>query len=225
LLPANYPQYFFRDYADGGNLIYNHFAMSGYRLLKQSRRDINSKWGQVFFMDVYGTPYGGDYSGSQFSFQGRLYFPGLAKHHSIWGYWAYQKSAIADVRLSTGEGLDNYTFRNQIPLPRGQSISRFEDFYSMSLNYTLPLWYPDLNLGPLVNVQRIRANAFLDYGFGSSRVNQRDFNESYLSTGAEVKFDINVIRLLPQLDIGFRYSYGISPYASKFEFLLGTLNF
>ncbi len=225
IVPSNYPQYFFRDYADGGNLIYNHFSVSAYRLLKQSRRDINSKWGQAFFMDVYGTPYQGDYSGSQFSFQGRLYFPGLAKHHSIWGYWAYQKSDIADVRLSTGEGLDNYTFRNQIPLPRGQSVSRFENMYSVSVNYTLPLWYPDLNLGPLVNVQRIRANAFLDYCFGSSRVNQRDSNKSYLSTGAEVKFDINVIRLLPQLNIGFRYSYGISPYASKFEFLLGTINF
>ena len=225
LVPSNYPQYFFRDYADGGNLIYNHFSMSGYRLLKQNRRDINSKWGQAFFMDVYGTPYQGDYSGGLFAFQGRLYFPGFARHHSLWGYWAYQKSDIADVLVSTGEGLDNYTFRNQIPLPRGQSVSRFENFYSMSVNYTLPLWYPDLNLGPLVNVQRIRANAFLDYGFGNSRVNQRDFNDSYLSTGAEVKFDINVIRLLPQLDIGFRYSYGISPYASKFEFLLGTINF
>lgn len=225
LLPSNYPQYFFRNYADGGNLISNHFSMSGYRLLKQSRRDINSKWGQAFFMDVYGTPYQGDYSGSLFAFQGRLYFPGLARHHSLWGYGAYQKSDIADVRVSTQEGLDNYTFRNQIPLPRGQSVSRFQNFYSASANYTLPIWYPDVNLGPLVNVQRVRANAFLDYGFGSSTVNQQAFSESYLSTGVEVKFDINVIRLLPQLDLGFRYSYGISPSTSRFEFLLGTLNF
>jgi len=225
LLPANYPQYFFRNYADGGDLIYNHFSMSAYRLLKQSRRDINSKWGQLFFMDVYGTPYGGNYNGSQFSFQGRLYFPGLAKHHSLWGYWAYQKSEISDVRLSTEEGLDNYTFRNRIPLPRGQAVSRFEDFYSMSIDYTLPLWYPDMNLGPLVNIQRLRANAFLDYGFGNSVINRQTQNQSYMSTGVEIKFDINLIRTLPQLDVGFRYSYGISPSASKFEFLLGTLNF
>jgi hypothetical protein len=225
LLPSNYPQYFFRDYADGGDLLYNHFSLSGYRLLKQSRRDINSKWGQAFFMDAYGTPYGGNYSGKQFSFQGRLYFPGLARHHSFWGYWAYQKTDIADVRVSTKQGLDNYTFRNGIPLPRGQSVSRFQNFYAMSANYTLPIWYPDVNLGPLLNVQRVRANAFLDYGFGSSRFSQRDFSERYLSTGVEVKFDINVIRLLPQLDIGFRYSYGISPSATRFEFLLGTINF
>lgn len=225
LLPANYPQYFFRDYADNGNLIYNHFSMSAYRLLKRSRRDINSKWGQAFYMNLYGTPYGGDYHGGLFSFQGQLYFPGLMKHHSLWGYWAYQKSDISDVRISTGEGLDNYTFRNQIPLPRGQSVNRFQEFYSMSANYTLPIWYPDLNLGPLLNVQRIRANAFIDYGFGSSFINDRTTSKSYLSTGAEIKFDINIFRLLPQLDIGFRYTYGISPVTTRFEFLLGTLNF
>jgi len=225
LLPSNYPQYFFRNYADGGNLVFNHFSLSGYRLLKQSRRDINSKWGQLFFMNLYGTPYENDYRGKQFSFQGRLYFPGLARHHSIWGYWAYQNTDIADVSLNTKTGLDNYTFRNQIPLPRGQSVSRFEKFYSMSANYTLPLWYPDVNIGPLVNIQRVRANAFFDYGFGSSLVNQRSSSREYLSTGVEVKFDINVLRLLPQLDIGFRYSYGLSPSVSKFEFLMGTLNF
>jgi hypothetical protein len=31
--------------------------------------------------------------------------------------------------------------------------------------------------------------------------------------------------LLPQMDIGFRYSYGISPSTVRYEFLLGTLNF
>jgi hypothetical protein len=225
IIPSNYPQYFFRNYADGGNLVYNHFSLSGYRLLKQSRRDINSKWGQLFFMDLYGTPYEGDYSGKQFSFQGRLYFPGLFRHHSFWGYWAYQNADIADVNITSQAGLNNYTFRNQIPLPRGQSVSRFENFYSMSANYTLPLWYPDVSLGPLVNIQRIRANAFFDYGFGNSLVNERKSSMEYISTGVEVKLDINVLRLLPQLDIGFRYSYGLSPSVSKFEFLLGTLNF
>ncbi|HMR58227.1 MAG TPA: hypothetical protein PKC10_12955, partial [Cyclobacteriaceae bacterium] len=118
-----------------------------------------------------------------------------------------------------------YTFRNQIPVPRGQSISRFENFYSMSVNYALPVWYPDVNIGPLLNIQRVRANAFLDYGFGSSMINTTPINQTYISTGAEVKFDINILRLLPQLDIGFRYSYGVKPADTRFELLLGTLNF
>lgn len=225
IVPANYPQYIFRSYADGGNLFYNRLNVSAYRLLKKSRRDINSKWGQAMFLNLYSTPYGGDYSGNQFSFQGQLFFPGLAKHHSLWGYWAYQKTEIADIVASTGEGLDSYLFRNQIPLPRGQSTSRFQNFYSMSANYTLPVWYPDVAFGPLLNIQRVRLNAFIDYGYGSSVLNQKPSSKSYLSTGGEVKFDINIFRLLPQLDIGFRYSYGINPATTRFEFLVGTLNF
>lgn len=208
--------YFLRDYIDQGNLVYNQFNISGSRLLKRSRRDINSRWGQVFNIWHYATPYGGDYDAAeQFSFTGVLYFPGLVKHHSLWGYWAYQKTKIENVS-------DNYIFRNRVPFPRGYSSSRFQEFYSMSVNYTLPIWYPDIALGPVVNIQRLRANLFADYGFGRSQ----SFNQSrdYNSVGVEASLDINIFRFLPQLDIGVRYSYGINPSATKFEFLLGTLN-
>ncbi|WP_333819390.1 hypothetical protein [Ohtaekwangia sp.] len=226
LFPSNYPQYFFRDYQDHGNLLYNHFSVSAQRLMKRSRRDINSKWGQAIFMHVLNTPYGGDYSGNQFSFYGLGYFPGLFKHHSFYGYWAYQYSDIATtLNVKTGEGLDNYTFRNWVPLPRGQSVARFRNFYSMSGNYTLPLWYPDIALGPLLNVQRVRANLFFDYGYGSTVYPKEVVSQEYVSTGAEMKFDINIMRFLPQIDVGFRYSYGIRPSVTKFELLIGTFNF
>jgi len=73
--------YFLSNYLGNGNLVFNHFSISAYRLLKQSKRDINSKFGQEIFLNVYNTPYGGNYIGSQFSFYGVLFFPGLAKHH------------------------------------------------------------------------------------------------------------------------------------------------
>ncbi len=225
IFPGNLPQYFFRDLTDKGNLVYNHFSFSAYRLLKQSRRDINSKWGQSFFMNVYNTPYGGDYSGSQFSFYGVGYFPGFAKHHSFWGYFSTQLTDIIPADLKTGEGVDNYTFRNRVPSPRGLSISRFQKFYSLSGNYSLPIWYPDISMGPILNIQRVRLNGFVDYAFGSSTFGNRAINQTYTSIGGEVKFDINVFRFLPQLDIGFRYSYGIKPTTSLFEILIGTFNF
>jgi hypothetical protein len=88
----------------------------------------------------------------------------------------------------------------------------------------MPVWYPDIALGPLLNIQRVRLNGFFDYGFGSS-VFSTAFTQTYTSTGVEVKFDINVMRLLPQLDIGFRYSVGIQPSTTLFEVLIGTINF
>ena len=84
--------------------------------------------------------------------------------------------------------------------------------------------YPDLALGPLLNLQRIRANGFVDYGYGSGRFGSAQ-TQTYTSAGVEVKFDVNVMRLLPQLDVGFRYSIGIQPTASLFEVLIGSINF
>lgn len=226
----NHPVYFLSDHIGNGNLIYNRFNITAYRLLKQSRRDINSKWGQSLYLTAYNTPYGGDYTGSQFSIYGVGYFPGFFKHHSLWGYWGYQYSQIDQLHYANKEGsaiLDNgnYQFRNQIPLPRGGlGVARFQNFYSMSANYTLPVCYPDIAIGPLLNIQRMRINGFYDYGFGSS-VFSNAFTQTYASTGVEVKFDINVMRLLPQLDVGFRYSYGIQPSTTLFEVLIGTINF
>ncbi len=210
--------YFFRGYQSDGYLYYNHFGFNGYRLMKQSRRDIYSRWGQTFDMHIYSTPYGGDFVGNQFSFTGTAYMPGFMKHHSIWGYWAYQNAQVEDK-------IKNYTFRNQVPLPRGQSVSLFQNFYSFSVNYTMPVWYPDAALGPILNIQRLRANFFYDYGHGSSVFTDRTSVQTYTSIGTEIKFDINVMRFLPQFNVGFRYSYGLTPKVTKFEVLIGSFNF
>lgn len=224
--------YYFPSYVGTGSLAYNRISISIQRLLKQSRRDINSKFGQALFMNVYNTPYGGDYSGNQFSVYGLLFFPGIFKHHSFWGYWGYQTAKVDKQFFYANRAgtdiVDNrtYQFRNQIPLPRGGlGIARFENFYSMSANYALPVWYPDVAIGPLLNIQRVRANGFFDYGFGSTATSTRTRSETYASMGLEVKLDINIMRLLPQFDIGFRYSVGIKPSTSLFELLIGTFNF
>lgn len=208
----------FFDYVGDGNLIYNHLGFSAYRLFKQSRRDINSKWGQSIDVDLFNTPYGGDYKGSLFSVYATLFFPGLFKHHSLWGYGAYQHTNV-DVSST------DYLFRNNVPVPRGHSIYHFEKFYSASVNYTLPVWYPDISIGPLLYVQRFRANAFFDYGFGNKVIYYNIHNQTYTSVGGELRMDFNAMRYLPQLNIGFRYAYGLQPSVSQFEFLIGLVNF
>lgn len=208
--------YFFRDYLDNGKLMYNRFTVSAFRLMKLSRRDINSRWGQRIELESYETPFGGDFSGRLFSVYGLLYFPGLAKHHSLWTYGAWQHTSIE-------QQAQNYVFRNRIPTPRGHTVSRFEQFYTTSVNYTLPVWYPDIAAGPLLNIQRLRANAFFDYGFGNSP--SLDQQQVYSSVGLEARLDINIMRFLPQFDIGVRFSRGLVPAATKFEVLMGTFNF
>ena len=210
--------YFYPDLVGNGNLVYNHVSVSAYRLLKTSRRDIYSRWGQSLSMNYYSTPMGGNYNGGLFSALGYLYFPGLMKHHSLNTYGSFESTMV-------NEHGDDYVFRNYVPTTRGQSVNRFSNYYSVGINYTFPIWYPDIALGPVLNIQRVRLNAFYDYSFGQYRLYSDGANIAYTSVGGEIKFDFNIMRFLPQLNIGLRYSQGLTPSVSKFEILIGTFNF
>ncbi len=224
VITQDIPQYFFRSYQDNGRLLYSRFGLTAYNLMKQSPRDINSRWGQILEFNASGTLSNSDFSGGQQSLTSWLYFPGLFRNHSLWGYWAYQNTSI------TWRNRDNYTFRNQIPVARGAGVGRFEQMYAMSANYAMPLFYPDLHIGPLLNIKRVRLNGFTDYVFadnpGLRAITRENESQAYLSVGGELKFDINILRLLPELDLGIRVAQVLRPRQEFFfEFILGTLNF
>lgn len=214
-----YPYY---ESLSNGRLLYNNFSISAYRLLKQSHRDLQSRWGQQVEIQSFETPFGSDFRGSQISLYAALFFPGLARHHSFWGYGAYQHSQF-DQRFDPNSR--SYVFRSRIPVPRGQSVSRFEDFYSVSANYALPLWYPDIALGPVLNVQRLRANFFFDYGVGKGPALFYRTSRDYASVGVEAKVDVNILRFLPQFDFGVRFTRGLRPSTTELEMLIGSFNF
>ncbi len=222
--------YVFDNQVGNGKLFFNQFAFSLSRFLKQSRRDFNPRWAQLLDVEYYNTPYGGDFQGRLFAVRSALYFPGFAKHHSIVVRGGYQEG-------TSGFELNRYSFRNRVFRPRGFSYPKDSQFQSVSFNYALPLWYPDIAIGPLVNVQRLRANAFADYGqaigknyfYGpKNRVYYSTSDRSYNSFGVEMTVDVNVMRLLPQLDLGVRTTYlnvgGFNKNNLVVEFVLGTLN-
>ncbi len=222
--------YQFKDITDYGQLIYNHFSARYTHFLKQSRRDFNPKFGQYLAFDYFDTPFGGDYQGWQWTARGFFYFPGLFKHHSIVLRGGYQES------LETYE-LDVYKFRNQLFKPRGYSYPVSSKFMTLSANYALPLWYPDISLGPLLNIQRVKANVFYDYGKGegfnyfysSDRIYVVATDDTYNSFGAEITVDVNLFRLLPQFEFGVRATQiGVNKSYNAgwvYEFLIGNIAF
>jgi hypothetical protein len=227
-------EYVYNQQLNNGDLIYNRFYFTYYNLLKRSRRDFLSRWGQSLEIDYYNTPYGGDFSGSLFALRSALYFPGFLKHHFLYGRFDYQKSYQAAEQ-------DIYTFRNAISKPRGYAYPNDEAFFTFSANYALPIWYPDIALGPVLNIQRIKANLFYDYGAGKGNQYFYGINEDagdlfigttdsiYKSVGVETTFDINIMRFLPKFEIGFRATYiTANQYANSgtvFEFLIGNIGF
>jgi hypothetical protein len=168
--------------------------------------------------------------------RGSLYFPGLFKHHSLFFRGGFQSE------LGGFEDLNRYHFRNVLFRPRGFSYPRDTEFLSLSANYALPIWYPDINIGPFLNIQRFKANAFFDYGQSEgklyfyyfqpgqdTKVYFIDNSATYQSVGLELKADINVMRLLPQFEVGVRMSYvfanNFNNSGTVFEFILGNIPF
>ncbi len=235
-VPANDSLFFgFNDRVSSGQLISNQFTISYSHSLKTSRRDFNPKWAQFLTFENYSTPYGGDLRGGLTAIRAALYFPGLFKHHSLYFRGGYQSSI-------NSTDLNIYQFRNRIFKPRGYAYPRDNEFIMFSANYALPLVYPDLAIGPLLNIQRIKTNLFLDGGNGkgrsyfyqplnnnTTRVYFRDEAANYLSLGVELTFDVNVMRFLPQFELGVRATYitqnRFNNSGSVIEFLIGNIPF
>jgi hypothetical protein len=224
--------YIYKDQLNNGDLIYNHFTFSFSNLLKRSRRDFLSPWGQTLNVELYNTPYGGDFKARLFALRYAVYFPGFFKHHFLYGRFAYQESF-------QGIETNTYLFRNTIAKPRGHSYPSDETFYSISANYALPLWYPDIAIGPVFNLQRIKANFFYDYGKGTGNIFYykptsttayiSSTNDVYQSVGVETTFDFNFLRFLPKFEIGLRSTYLFANQSvnsgMKFELVIGNIGF
>ncbi|HTF17121.1 MAG TPA: hypothetical protein VK658_03555, partial [Chryseolinea sp.] len=224
--------YMYKDQLNNGDLLYNRFNLSFSNLLKRSERDFLYRWGQTLDIDFLSTPFEGDFRASQFAARAAFYFPGLARHHVFYTRLAYQNNL-------DGYQEDIYTFRNRIPKPRGHNYPTDAIFTTAQLNYALPLWYPDIALGPILNIQRIKANLFYDFGRGEGFQYYYDFKNgvvygspsdaTYQSLGVEATVDFNIFRLLPRAEVGVRSTYRLeNTYNSSgmvFEFFIGNIGF
>lgn len=229
---------FLRDEVQNGNLNFNKFELTYFRLMKRSTRDIKSMFGQTLTIEQYNTLGSSDLKGSLFAMRGNLYFPGFARHHSIYLTYGYQK-------LDNELRGDIYYFPNRIFRPRGYAFPSSDKFTTLRFNYALPIWYPDVAIGPVLNIKRVKTNFFYDYGkgigksyffltdsLGTSNQTLYFSNNSavYNSFGMEITFDINVMRALPELEIGVRYVYTTANKIfeqadSKIEFIIGNISF
>jgi hypothetical protein len=242
-VPANDSLFFgFNDRVGNGQLRYNQILLSFTNSLKTSRRDFNPQYAQFLVFENYATPYGGDFQGSLTAIRSSLYFPSLLrlfapnhfKHHSMYFRFGYQTSY-------NSTNLNVYQFRNRIFKPRGYSYPRDNEFVMFSANYTFPI-HIDFAFGPILNIQRIKINSFTDLGSGkgksyyyqpisnqNTRVYVSDNSANYISFGAEITFDVNIMRFLPQFELGVRATYinanRFNSSGAVVEFILGNIPF
>lgn len=121
---------------------------------------------------------------------GRVWLPGLLPHNSIEVAASYQNS-IGGYRFPNG--YRPLMYRSTQLLPRGYSSAEIisQDYTSLSLNYRLPLCYPEWGISSLLYIKRIR----LGVGYDAARFNDRGNRYALWSVGGEVAFDFNLLRM------------------------------
>ncbi len=207
------------DQISNGNLHFLEHRIQFSRQFKRSQRDLYSKWGQGFFLNYQHTPIGGDFSGKYLATELQLLFPGLFKLHSFRIKGGYQYQEIITQGGAIREG--TYLFPSYFFFPRGYSALTFQKFYHTNIDYALPLFYPDLAIGPILNIQRIKANVFTDIGYG--QIFDRD--ERFNSFGIELSADMNFFRFNQLIDLGVRINVVPELNDVNLEFTISNLGF
>ncbi len=124
-----------------------------------------------------------------------LFLPGIFTNHSL----------VLNGALQVRDTLPDL-FSNNYNGARGYEALNTRRMYKAAVNYHLPLLYPDLGVGNILFVQRIRVNTFFDYNISRARLSGKLTNIKYRSTGAELYFDGKLWNAL-DAGIGVRYSH------------------
>jgi hypothetical protein len=177
------------------------------RQLALATRDIYPRWGYSFRAQ-YSFPVFNTSLYPVLSMQASGYVPGLFANHGLLLTAGYQ-------RRESGVELRYGTF---IPLrfPRGYITISSLELANATLDYTFPVWYPDLNIGWLAYFKRVRMTLFGDYARvtlpASQSVNTTRWRVTAMtsqvrnlcSLGVDIAIDYHLLRFGLPITTGIR---------------------
>jgi hypothetical protein len=138
-----------RAYDFGQTILSGRFYFSNYH--KYSYRDIYPKFAQIIDLNYTFAPFDKTIYGTAGTFKTAFYFPGILPNNGI--KVRYEKEKQTPVL---------YIYGNRVPFPRGYKNIRAKEFQFFSVDYVLPVAYPDFNISSLLYLKRIRAGLFYD---------------------------------------------------------------
>ncbi|NOY08338.1 MAG: hypothetical protein GXP33_05815 [Spirochaetes bacterium] len=177
-----------------------------YSFIKQAHRDILPRLGTENSISITGTPFEGNQT-YQIFLNSKVYLPGLLRHDSL-------KLSIAYLDNTSG----SYTLINPFIdyntiIIHGYPAADYSNFVKASSEYTFPVFYPDLALGPFLYISRLKGKLFYDAGIN---LNDYDFN-LLQSAGMELIMEFMPLTLPLPLNIGVRFIYRITDNNFRIE--------
>jgi len=185
-----------------------------YTQLRQAQKDLYPKWGVITELRNYRPVFDPSFGNNSYIYQ-TVYLPSFFKNHGI-------KAEAGYLKQSSKKYL-NYSL---LPVPRGITRRDIvpEQLYTLKLNYYAPILYPDVNIGSLLYIKRIKTKLFFDY----AEMYKRTRNENsqivwtkyrFNTCGIELTADFNVFRSRLEINSGVRAGYNIYTHSTFFEFI------
>ena len=217
-------------YTEGVHLL--NVGVSFQDVVRQAHRDFLPPWGIVLSANYAQNPTNDNF-GHLIVGYAKLYTPGFAKHHSL--------SLAASYQTSLG-GFQSDLVKSSIALkatrlvPRGYSTQEISNnhYIATSINYQLPIWYPDGGWEGVIFFKRLRLNAGFDYAsFSNKRLDMEGNMGSFVDSrrhigayGIDLGVDFNLFTLPSSATISATFSLyrkiEIHPYKDgKFHFSFG----
>ena len=191
------------------------YRLYAHNLLQTGIRDLQPAIGQVIDFNYHYSPLNSNTSNPIWTIEGKLYFPGLIRHHGIRIYGGFQH------KIATGSSLSDY-----ISYPRGYTNLINDQLITLRSDYILPLFYPDWSLGRISYIKRVSLRMFYDQAWATVPIIHQNnvYKVSFASLGGELLTDCNFLRLYVPANFGIRGAYLLNGKKISLEFLF-SINF
>ena len=188
-------------YKVGAHYLYSRLYATSY--LRKGQRDILPRLGATLNGGYYTAP-GNRVIGSVAIGGITAYLPGILRHQTIRLSAYYQQQYPLD--------MSHPAFISLLSMPRGMQERVYgEILIRYSADYVFPLLYPDLELGPVLFLKRIRAALWTDYMEGTNVIvfepDPHYEDRNYWTCGMDLVADMNILRISFPLSVGGRVSY------------------
>lgn len=194
---------------------YLHYNLYATSYLRLGTRDILPRFGFALTGSYYHAPFNNQVYGAVSLLGLTLYVPGILKHQTLKISGQHQVQYPLDPSRPA--------FINLMRMPRGLNGIYGRVLSRYSVDYVFPIVYPDWEITALVYLKRIRGNLWADYMMGTDVIirdpSPHYENKNYATLGADLLFDLNILRIPFPLSVGGRYIYEPESKRSMYQFL------
>ena len=176
------------------------YSFQAYRYLKMSVRDLAPRLGIVLQGTFQHTPWNNEQLGYIYYLHGRVYLPGAAPHHSLRlsGAWQQQETKY-------------FMFNSILRFPRGYMKYGTEKLGVGTIDYSMPLCYPDWSITRLLYLKRLYTNLFCDVAQNQYRIRANNQlisqKDNLCSLGVDLLADVHLLQISFPINMGIRTVY------------------